>query len=128
LKHNLKFETQPQMPILFDDIFRFTYLCIPTRPTALSFRENTDLEANKPGSHTNAVGQNVCILTFRPTAKCHGGTKKYNQSFYTKMQTGESGGKDKHSFYTKETVPPNPHSLENLQGRGLSSHNIDVCI
>jgi hypothetical protein len=29
-----------------------------------------------------------------------------------KIQTGESGEIDKQSFCTKETVPPNPHSLE----------------
>jgi hypothetical protein len=34
--------------------------------------------------------------------------KKGKQSFYTKIQAGESDEKGKQSFCTKETAPPNP--------------------
>jgi len=43
--------------------------------------------------------------------------KKGNQSFYTKIPAGESGEKGKQSFCTKETVPPNPYSLEKTGAR-----------
>jgi hypothetical protein len=54
---------------------------------------------------------------FRPTGKCPSRTKKGKQSFYTKVQAGESGEKGKQSFCTKETAPPNPYSLEKTGAR-----------
>ena len=88
-----------------------------TRPAPLSFRENRDLGANQTGSHTNAVGRKSCFPALPTDRKMPRPDKKGKQSFYTKIQAGESGEKGKQSFCTKETAPPNPYSLEKTGAR-----------
>jgi len=59
--------------------------------------------------------RNVCIHTFRPTAKCPADAKIVEQSFSTKKQAGESRdprGKRPTKLLNQITMPPNLYSLE----------------
>jgi len=69
---------------------------------------------------TRSVGTVFENCQCRPTEKCPGRTKKGKQSFYTKIQTWESGEKDKQSFYQRNQQPKIP-ILSKRQGRGTSS-------